>query len=131
MLFRSLSSVQGTKTKESVELFVELIGKYAEHFDEDLLLITKSSMTRAMASAFETPTALTNMLTNIAYYNLPFDYVKQNEQKLNAITVDQVKAVINKQLNLNDMVIIVVGDAKLQQKPLETLKLGKAVLVTK
>jgi len=32
-------------------------------------------------------------------------------------------------MNLNDMVIVVVGDAKLQQKPLETLGLGKAVLV--
>ena len=129
--FTGLSSVQGTKTKESVELFVDLIGNYAERFDEALLQITKSSMTRAMASAFETPAALTNMLTNISYYNLPFDYVKQNERTLNNITVDQVKEIITKHLNLNDMVIVVVGDAKLQQRPLETIGLGKTVLVKK
>jgi len=127
--FTGLSSVQGTKTKESVGLFVDLIGNYASNFDESLLEITKNSMSRAMASAFETPAALTNMLTNISYYNLPFDYVKQNEKTLNNITVDQVKKVITKQLDLNDMVIVVVGDAKLQQKPLETLGLGKTVLV--
>ena len=127
--FTGLSSVQGTKTKESVELFVDLIGNYASYYDQALLDVTKNSMLRAMASAFETPAALTNMLSNISYYNLPFDYVKQNEKTLNNITVDQVKEIITKHLNLNDMVIVVVGDAKLQQKPLETLGLGKAVLV--
>ena len=127
--FTGLSSVQGTKTKESVELFVDLIGNYATRFDQELLDVTTNSMLRAMASAFETPAALTNMLSNISYYNLPFDYVKQNEKILNNITVDQVKEIINKHMNLNDMVIVVVGDAKLQQKPLETLGLGKAVLV--
>ena len=125
--FTALSSVQGTKTKESVELFIDLIGGYADRYNEELLQITKNSMLRAMASAFETPAALTNMLSNISYYNLPFDYVKRNEQTLNNITVGQVKDIINKQLNLNDMVIVVVGDAKLQQKPLETLGLGKVV----
>ena len=119
--FTGLSSVQGTKTKESVELFVDLIGNYGSRFDEALLETTKTSMGRAMASAFETPSALVNMLSNISYYNLPFDYVKQNEQMLKNITVDQVKDVIKRNLNLDDMVIVVVGDAKLQQKPLQSL----------
>jgi|GEM_PF-11652 Predicted Zn-dependent peptidases len=119
--FTGLSSVQGTKTKESVELFVDLIGNYAKRFDETMLETTKNSMGRAMASAFETPSALVNMLGNISYYNLPFDYVKQSERTLKNITVDQVKDVIKKNLNLDDMVIVVVGDAKLQRKPLESL----------
>lgn len=127
--FTAFSSVQGSVTKESVELFKELIGTYQEKFDMNMLQTTKNSMMRAMASAFETVNALVNMLNNIATYNLPFDYVKQNERTLNNITLDQVKATINKTMNYGDMVFVVVGDAKTQLQPLEKVGLGQPILI--
>ena len=125
--FNASSSVQGSVTKESVELFKELVGTYGERFDETMLQVTKTSMTKAMASSFETIGALVNMLNNIANYGLPFDYVKQNEKMLNTITVDQIKDVINKTMNPDDLVYVVVGDAKTQMEPLGRLGLGKPV----
>jgi zinc protease len=127
--FSASSSVQGSVTKESVELFKELIGTYQERFDETMLQVTKNSMTRAMASAFETIGALVNMLNNIAGYGLPFDYVNQNENMLHNITLPQIKETINSTMNPKDMVYVVVGDAKTQMPPLGALGLGKPVLV--
>ncbi|MDR2586003.1 MAG: insulinase family protein [Prevotellaceae bacterium] len=129
--FTASSSVQGSVTKESVELFKELIGTYEERFDQEMLEVTKNSMMRAMASSFETVGALVTMLNNIATYGLPFDYVKQNEQTLHNITLDQIKEVVNKTMNPNDMVYIVVGDAKTQMAPLGKIGLGKPVLVVR
>ena len=127
--FTASSSVQGSVTKESVEIFKELIGEYEKRFDQEMLLTTKNSMTKAMASSFETVFALVNMLNNIATYNLPFDYVKQNEKTLNNITVEQLKETINKTMNPGDMVYVVVGDAKTQLQPLEKVGLGKPILL--
>ena len=125
--FTASSSVQGSVTKESVELFKDLVGNYGERFDETMLQMTKTSMTKAMASSFETIGALVNMLNNIANYGLPFDYVKQNERILNTITVDQIKDVISKTMNPQDLVYVVVGDAKTQMEPLGGLGLGRPV----
>jgi len=127
--FTASSSVQGSVTKESVELFKELIGTYGDRFDETMLQVTKTSMTKSMASSFETIGSLVNMLNNIATYNLPFDYVKQNESTLNSITLAQIKEVISKTMNPRDMVYVVVGDAKTQMEPLGKLGLGKPVPV--
>ena len=81
------------------------------------------------ASSFETIGDLVGMLTNIADYNLPFDYVKQQEETIKNITADEIKAIIAKHFNINEMIYVVVGDAKSQMKPLEQLGLGKPVLV--
>ncbi|MDD4292580.1 MAG: pitrilysin family protein, partial [Bacteroidales bacterium] len=130
-LFMASSSVQGSATKESVQIFHDLIGGYAESINDEILTSTKNSMLRAKASSFETAGALVSMLDNIARYNLPFDYVKQQEETIKNITLDQVKEIIRKNLNIDDMIYVVVGDAKTQMKPLESLGLGKPVLVTR
>ena len=127
--FSAYSSVQGSTTKESVGIFKDLIENYGERYDETMLQTTKNSMTKAMASSFETIGALVNMLDNIATYHLPFDYVKQNETTLNNITVQQLKSIISDTMNPKDMVYVVVGDAKTQLAPLSTLGLGTPVLV--
>jgi len=127
--FTASSSVQGSTTKESVEIFKELIETYGEKYDEVMLARTKNSMMRAMASSFETVGALVGMLNNIANYGMPFDYVKQNEKTLNSITVSQIRETINKTMNPDEMVYVVVGDAKTQMAPLAGLGLGKPVAV--
>ncbi len=129
--FSASSSVQASTTPEAVKIFRELIGGYGNTFNEELLSETKNSMTKAMASSFETLGSLVKMLSNISYYNLPEDYVKQHEQILNNMTLEEAKAVISRNLNINEMVIVVVGDAKTQLKPLEAAGLGKPILVSR
>ena len=45
------------------------------------------------------------------------------------MTLEQAVEVITKNFNTNEMVFIVVGDARTQLKPLEKLGLGKPILV--
>lgn len=129
--FSASSSVQASTTPEAVKIFRELIGGYGQAFNEELLNETKSSMTKAMASSFETLGSLVKMLSNISYYNLPVDYVKQQEKILNEMTLEQAKETIARNLNVNEMVFVVVGDAKTQLKPLELAGLGKPILVSR
>jgi len=129
--FSASSSVQASTTAEAVKIFRELIGGYGETFNEQLLAETKNSMSKAMSSSFETLGSLVKMLSNISYYNMPEDYVKQQEQILSNMTLEEAKGVISRNLNINEMVIVVVGDAKTQLKLIEAAGLGKPILVSR
>ena len=82
-----------------------------------------------MYGSFETPKALLGMLRTIDAYDLPEDYLMQRVQTLKAMTLDQAKEVIAKDLNFGEMVIVVVGDAKSQLAGVKSLNLGKVELV--
>jgi len=127
--FYAYSSVQGSATKESLRIFKDLISNYGNEFNEATLEKTKNSMLRSKAAAFETLDALVGMLTRISTYNLPFDYVKKQEDEIKNMTVERAKEIIAKNLVPADLIYVVVGDAKTQLKPLEALGLGKPILV--
>jgi zinc protease len=128
-LFMAQSSVQGSVTMDAVKTFKDLIGGYADMINDEMLAPVKNSLLKSKTSSFETIGDILGMLNDIANYNMPFDYVKQQENTINNITVDQLKEIITKHMNINDMIYVVVGDAKSQMKPLEQLGLGKPVLV--
>lgn len=128
-MFIAYSSVQGSTTKDALQTFKDLISNYGTEFNEEDLTKTKNSLLKAKAASFETLGDLVGMLTNISTYNLPFDYVKQQEETINTMTVERTKEIIGKELNANDMIYVVVGDARTQLNQLTSIGLGKPILV--
>jgi zinc protease len=128
--FTAYSSVQGSTTPDALATFHNLIKDYPAKYTREMLQETKTSLNRSMASSFETLQALVGILQNISYYGLPVDYVSRQEQILANITDGQIKDIIQKHMDVNDMVFVVVGDARTQMKPLEALGMGKPILVT-
>ena len=51
------------------------------------------------------------------------------EKIVKNMTVEKIKSLLNKYLDTNKMVWLVVGDAKTQLKPLKKLGFGDAVLL--
>ncbi len=124
-IFNASSSVQSTVTKESVELFTDIISNFGERMNEEMLAQTKDAMIRAMASSFETQQALLNMLDYIYLYDLPADYINKEEAVVNGVTLEQIKKLADEYLNTNNMTYVVVGDAKTQFKNLKGAKMLK------
>lgn len=130
-MFMARSSVQATVTKESVGLFREILSTYGQQYTQQDLEATCKSMLLTMNGSFETPNALLGMLRNIAVYHLPADYPKRNESVLKTMTLAQAHECIAKNLNYDDMVIVVVGDAQTQLAGLKSLNLGELLQVDK
>ncbi|MEN6618525.1 MAG: pitrilysin family protein [Rikenellaceae bacterium] len=130
-IFSAYSSVQASTTKEAVAIFKDLITNYESKYDEELLDRTKNSMIRSKASSFETLDALVSMLNNISSYNLPLDYVRQQEETIQKMTVEKVKKIIKNDLAPDKMIYVIVGDARTQLGPLNSTEAGKVVLVDK
>lgn len=125
------SSVQSMYTLESVTLFHDIIASYGNEFNENDLETTRSAMIRSNAGKFETIGSLMGMLHDISTFNLPSDYVKKEEQIAEKMTIDQAKAIYSKYIQPDNMIYVVVGDARTQFARLKEAGLGEPVMLDK
>jgi zinc protease len=127
--FVASASVSSNSTLESVEIFIDEMNKYREGIPPSDLEFTKNALIRSNARAFETLGALLGMLNNIATYNLPYDYVKERENFVRNINLEQHKELAQEYIEPFKMTYLIVGDAKTQLEPLKKLGFGKPVML--
>ena len=125
--FHAASSVQGSSTKESVALFKEIISNFGNEYTQEKLDGVKDAMLRSNASAFETSASLVSLLSRIRNYQLTDDFIAREEAVVNAMTLGDIKAKAAAYLNVDNMIIVVVGDAATQLKNVPDAKLIKAI----
>jgi zinc protease len=119
--FTASSSVRSSATLESVEIFKRLMEEYREGIPEEDLAFTKNSLLKSYARDFETLRALIGMLENIAVYNLPKDFVKDEEEVIRNMTLEQHKELAQKYLRPDRMYYVIAGDAATQMQGLEAV----------
>jgi len=127
--FIASSMVRTNSTLESVNIFKTEMEKYRQNIPQEYIDFTKSALLKSNARNFETIGNLLNMLSNIASYDLPVDYIKQEEAFVKGLTIEKQLELANKYINPSRMYYVVVGDAKTQLKDLEKVGLGKPILV--
>jgi zinc protease len=126
--FEASSSVRTNATEESVQIFKDEIEKYINGISDEDLEFTKNALIKSKVRQFETLGALHNMLTDISAYDLPFDYVKQEENFVKGLTAEKHKQLAQKLLHPENMYYVVVGDAATQLEPLKNIGLGTPIL---
>ncbi|HEY0050955.1 MAG TPA: pitrilysin family protein [Pyrinomonadaceae bacterium] len=129
--FAIASGVRSNVTLESAQLIKSILQDYPKNYSENDLETTKSFLIKSNARAFETAGAKLNMLENISKYGWRYDYVKDREQIVKAMSVQQIKDLSQKYLNADKMIWLVVGDAKTQLPRLKELGFGDPVLLNK
>lgn len=127
--FKASSRVRTNATLESVSIFKTEMEKYGQNMPQEYIDFTKAGMIKSNARRFETIGSLLGMLNTITSYNLPVDFVKQEEDYVRNLTPEQQLDVVRKYIDPSKMYYVVVGDAKTQLKDLEKVGLGKPVLV--
>ena len=104
---------------------------YRDGIPEEDLDFTKNALIKSNARSFETLGALRGMLDNIAKYNLSFDYVKDREDEVRNMTLEEHRMLAQKYINTDIMTCVIVGDAKTQLKKLKDLNMGEPTLLDK
>lgn len=130
-LFGIQSSVRSNVTLESLQLIKSIVNDYGKTFTDADLETTKSFLIKSNARAFETAGAKLDMLDDISSYGWKYDYVKDREAIVRGMTVAQIRDLSAKYLDLNQMTILVVGDAKTQLPRLKELGFGDPIVITK
>ncbi|MEN8115365.1 MAG: pitrilysin family protein [Bacteroidota bacterium] len=127
--FVASSSVRSSATEESVHIFKDEIEKYRNGITNEDLEFTKNALIKSNARRFETIGALHGMLTSISAYDLPFDYIKNEEETINSMTPDSHKKLAQELIHPENMYYVVVGDAETQLETLNNIGLGRPVLI--
>lgn len=128
-IYKAYSSVRSSATLESVQIFKEEMEKYREGITEEDLTFTKNALIRSNARRFETLGALVNMLETMSSYNLPVDYILQEEESLRNLSLEQHKALARKYIDPSKMIYLIVGDAETQLEELKSIGLGDPILL--
>jgi zinc protease len=119
------AGVRASSTDSSLkEIFSEL-NKYRENgITPEELAYTKKALSQGDALRYETPYDKANFLGQIAKYDLPADYISQQNNVLQAINKAEIDALAREMLPIDKMVIVVVGDKDKIIKSLEKLELN-------
>jgi zinc protease len=128
-VFQASAAVRSDATLESVQLFRDIMNEYRTGITQEMVDFTKGSLLKSNALRFETIDAKLGMLNTMTFYGLPFDYIKQEEDYLRGLTVEQVSETVQKYIDPMKMYYVVAGDAATQMKGLKAAGFGEPVPV--
>ena len=108
--FNASASVRNEVTDSSVHEFLyELNRMVSENVTQEDLDLTLSSLTGGFARSLESPQTIANFARNIVRFNLPSDYYETYLEKLNAVSIADVKSMAMKYIRPENANIVVVG----------------------
>jgi zinc protease len=122
--FRVATSVRSNVTLESLVLIRDIVGAYGPAFDQDRLDALKSALVRRQALETQSLDAKLGLLADIAVFDYPVDYRARDAERLEALTLDEFKALAERTLLPDAMDYVVIGDAATQADRLESLGFG-------
>lgn len=129
--FVASSNVRSDVTAKALTEFVKEISAYQQKGMTDTeLTFMRNSVSQGQALDYETPYQKAGFMRMIQRYQLSQDFTTQQDKIINTVTKDELNALAASELDINKMVILVVGDkAKIEADlaalgyPIETLVL--------
>lgn len=120
--FTAQASIRADATDSSVVEFVKEIKDFNENgITAEELDFMRNSIGQQDALRYETPFQKAGFLGTIIRYDLPDDYVDTRAEIIRTITKAEIDALAEKHLKLDNMYILVVGDAASQKDKLQAL----------
>lgn len=128
--FDIFSQVRTNVTREATELVRQIMLDYADTFTAEDLAVTKSFFINSKARQFESFGAKLGILANVDLYDLPYDYVANENRIVEAMTVEEIRRLAENNILPDQMSYVIVGDAETQLERLAELGLGEPVVIT-
>ena len=127
--FSVRSSVRTNVTKESIELIRDILSSYGPDYTEADLETMKAALLRGQALKTETLSDKLGMVNEISAYGYPADYKARNAKAIEAMTLEDFKALAAEHLRPDAMRYVIVGDAATQSAKLKDLAYGDPILL--
>ena len=109
--YTAQAAVRTDSTADSIVQFENEIRRYAESgLTETELTFMRKAIGQRDARNYETPAQKLGFLSQILVYDLDEGFVDEQNEILNAIGEDELDKLASKHLNIDDMIIVVVGD---------------------
>ncbi|MEW6983915.1 M16 family metallopeptidase [Colwelliaceae bacterium 6471] len=120
--FTASAEVRADATDKSIVELIKEINNYAANgISDDELSFMRKAINQSDALRYETPRAKLRFLAKILEHDLTPDFVKERSVIVDTITKEEINALAKQHLNSQEMLIVVVGDAKALRPQLEAL----------
>lgn len=122
--FQASADLQSEYTVQGIEEMLAEIRSYQQDgMTADELRFMRNAFTLSDALEFETPASKARFLSQLQAFELPNDYRRQQLDIINAISLEELNTLANRQLDTQNLQIIVVGDEAKILEQLRTLGL--------
>ncbi len=129
--FEATTSVRADVTAESVKEMIKELGRYQQFGMTDKeLSFMRNSISQSEALDYETPYQKASFMRLIQRYHLDDDFTQRQSDIIQSISKAQLNELASKELSLDDMIILIVGDkAKIEAQikqlgyPVQVIKL--------
>lgn len=129
--FLVASGVRTDVTAPAVaEIFKEVQRMRATMLTPEELRLARDSLVRSLPAQFETSARVTASTANLFIYDLGLDYYTKYPARLSAVTADQVRAVAERYIVPEKLIVIAVGDKSKIEPELARLMLGPSEVRT-
>ena len=127
--FLAYGQVRTNVTLESLQIFRELIKNYSNTFEESDLDKTKNLLIKQNTRRFETLSNLLNMLDNMSRFQLKKSYIEEQQKTLVDMNLEEIHNLADEYLNEQNMIYVIVGDAKTQLSQLKEFGYGDPIVL--
>jgi zinc protease len=114
-----------TKTEKTVETASIMIGVIEgmkrERVSAEELELIKDSLTNSFVFGFTDSSSISRQQMILDFRGYPHDYLQNYTERIGEVTASDVQRVANKYLDLDHLIIVVVGNEAYFDKPLNTL----------
>lgn len=109
--FTAQAAVRADATAAAIREFIDEIGAFgATGMTEAELRFTQAAIGQRDARAYETPGQKAGLLSQILTYDLNDNFVDEQQAILDAFTTEEARVIAAAMLDLEEMIVIVVGD---------------------
>jgi len=100
-----------TQVDEALSLVKKTLNDFIDNgVTEEELAAAKANIIGGFPMKIDSNKKILSYLSVIGFYDLPLDYLETYNDKIAAITTEQIKAAFQKHLNPEKMVTVIVGD---------------------
>jgi zinc protease len=98
------------QAQQALEVMQNTLKRFIENGpDEEELIAAKQNITGGFALRVDSNSKIADYLAMIGFYGLPLDYLDSFNDKVNAVTVADIKAAISRRINADKMLTVLVG----------------------
>jgi zinc protease len=127
--FQAYTSVRNNITLESLQLMRSLLEDYKSTFTQKEMETTKNMVIKNNTRAFESLFAKLGMLRRMSKFDLPADFIDQEQSELISMTLEDFHKMIDHYMNEDEMFYLVVGNGQTQLQRMEKLGYGPPILL--
>ncbi len=120
------TSVRSNATLPSLEIVREMLLNYGPNFTEEDVALTQNKLIKQNTRAYESLGAKLNILKDISKFDKSLTYIEEEQRVLQNMDLSDFKGMVDKYIQEEEMIYIVVGDKATQFN--EVKKLGKPIV---